>query len=330
VLAKSSESVPLDIWSDFVSQTKLDIYHAPTYKAEAEYVVHEIEKMVGGTTYFSLDSGRVASHEEGTYSFGDFAVLYRLGAQSQPLFEAFQRSGIPYQIVGQTSLYDSKDIQELLAYLWLLYNPESTIHLGKIKKQKEEIKPFLHELQRLLDTQPVSDLIKRIHEFTVSDQTASEDSKRAERVKQLITKASSFEHRLKDFLEATVLQKEIDEYDPRADRVTLMTLHASKGLEFPVVFIIGCEESIIPYQREGKTFDLEEERRLFYVGMTRAREKLILMHARKRFLFGQTSNNQPSRFLNDIENVLKEIQKRTTRKSGKEKKEQPQLPLFDM
>jgi len=330
VIAKSPESVPLEIWSDFVTQTKLNIYHAPTYKAEAEYVVHEIERMVGGTTYFSLDSGRVESHEEAIHSFGDFAVLYRLGAQSQPLFEAFQRSGIPYQIVGQTSLYEYKEIREILSYLWLLYNPESTIHLGKIKKQKGELKPFLHELQRSLDTQPVSVLIERIYEFILNDRSASEDSKKAERVKQLITKASSFEQRLKDFLETTVLQKEIDEYDPRADRVTLMTLHASKGLEFPVVFIVGCEEHIIPYQREGKTFDLEEERRLFYVGMTRSREKLILTHARKRFLFGQTSQNPPSRFLNDIENVLKEIQKRATRKPGKEKKEPPQLKLFDM
>jgi DNA helicase-2/ATP-dependent DNA helicase PcrA len=330
VIAKSPNQASLEIWSDFVSQTKLDIYHASTYKAEAEYVVHEVEKMVGGTTYFSLDSGRVESHEEGSYSFGDFAVLYRLGAQSQPLFEAFQRSGIPYQIVGQTSLYDSKDIQEILAYLWLLYNPESTIHLAKIKKPKGELNPFLDELQRSLERQPVSALIERIYEFTVNEQTTSEDSKRAERVKRLIAKATPFEGRLKDFLEATALQKEIDEYDPRADRVTLMTLHASKGLEFPVVFIVGCEEQIIPYQRERKAFDLEEERRLFYVGMTRAQEKLILTHARKRFLFGQTSQNPPSRFLSDIEEVLKELQKRKTRKAKKEKKESPQLPLFDM
>jgi superfamily I DNA/RNA helicase len=108
-----------------------------------------------------------------------------------------------------------------------------------------------------------------------------------------------------------------------------MTLHASKGLEFPVVFIVGCEETLIPYQREGKACDLEEERRLFYVGMTRAREKLILTHAKTRFLFGQRAKNPPSRFLNDIETALKEVQKRKIRKFSKEKKDEPQLKLFD-
>ncbi len=325
VIVKSSERLPLEIWSEFVSQTKLDIYHAPTHKAEAEYVVHEIEKMVGGTTYFSLDSGRVESHEEGTRSFGDFAVLYRLGAQSQPLYEAFQRSGIPYQIVGQTSLYEHKDTREVLSYLWLLYNPESMLHLEIIKKPLGEIEPFLKELKYSLDTLPVTQLIERIRDFSPNDRS---DPKSAEHIKRLMLKASSFENRLKDFLEATVLQKESDEYDPRADHVILMTLHASKGLEFPVVFIVGCEETLIPYERKGKTFDIEEERRLFYVGMTRAQEKLILTHAKTRFLFGQRSKNPASRFLNDIEDALKELQKRMRRKSVKAKPDQSQLTLF--
>ena len=128
----------------------------------------------------------------------------------------------------------------------------------------------------------------------------------------------------------TVLQKEIDEYDPRADRVVLMTLHASKGLEFPVVFITGCEESLIPYERESKQFDLEEERRLFYVGMTRAKEKLILTNAKTRFLFGKMLENSPSRFLSDIETALKELKKSEPYKKKKEKKEEDteQLGLF--
>ncbi len=80
--------------------------------------------------------------------------------------------------------------------------------------------------------------------------------KSSERIQQLIWRATPFENRLKDFLESTVLQKETDAYDSRANRVTLMTLHAAKGLEFPVVFIVGCEENLIPCQREGKVFDL--------------------------------------------------------------------------
>ena len=125
-----------------------------------------------------------------------------------------------------------------------------------------------------------------------------------------------------------MLQKETDAYDPRADRVTLMTLHASKGLEFPVVFMVGCEENLLPYQMQGKAFDLEEERRLFYVGMTRAQQKLILTHAKTRFLFGHKYENESSRFLSDIEHTLKEIKKLASRKSVKEKQDSAQLKLF--
>jgi DNA helicase-2/ATP-dependent DNA helicase PcrA len=322
VIAQSAERLPLEIWSEFVSQTKLEIYHAPTEKAEAEYVVHEIEKMVGGTSYFSLDSGRVASHEEGTRSFGDFAVLYRLGAQSQPLTEAFERSGIPYQTIGQTSLYAYKEIREILAYLWLLYNPESPLHLTLTRKSFKEIEPLLNELRQILDTQPVTQLIERIQKQT--------EVCTPERLKRLLAKAAPFANQLNDFLEAAMLQKETDEYDPRADRVTLMTLHASKGLEFPVVFMVGCEETLMPYEREGKTSDLEEERRLFYVGMTRAKDKLVLTHTQKRFLFGQTSQNRPSRFLSDIEQALKELKQMERRKAGKEKADKSQLNLFNL
>lgn len=324
VILKSPESAALELWSEVVSKAKLDIYHAPTYKAEAEYVVHEIEKMVGGTTYFSLDSGRVESYAEGTYSFGDFAVLYRLGAQSQPLFEAFQRSGIPYQIVGQTSLYEYKDIQKILACLWALYAPDARFYLQFFARQSGEIELFLNELRQSLNTQPITQLIERIHRVIATDDF---DEKRAERLKRFIATAIPFANNVQQFLEMTVLHKETDDYDPRADRVALMTLHASKGLEFPVVFIVGCEETLIPYQREGKAYDLEEERRLFYVGMTRAQQKLILTHAHKRFLFGQRMQNSPSRFLQDIEQTLTEIQERADRKAGKLLKNNPQLLL---
>ena len=116
-----------------------------------------------------------------------------------------------------------------------------------------------------------------------------------------------FGDHLGDFLETLALQSETDAYDPRADRVTLMSLHASKGLEFPVVFIVGCEEGLLPYGA-GRGLDFEEERRLFYVGLTRAGRKLVLTHARKRVLFGQFMENAPSRFVGDIEAALKEVQ----------------------
>ena len=154
------------------------------------------------------------------------------------------------------------------------------------------------------------------------------DEKSSERLQQLSRRAAPFENRLGDFLESMALQKETDLYDPRADRVTLMTLHAAKGLEFPVVFIVGCEESLLPYQRGDEEPDIEEERRLFYVGMTRAQQRLVLTHAESRYLFGQQMNNLPSRFLDDIEQALKEIKKSPRRKPAKETPDHIQLKLL--
>ena len=106
-----------------------------------------------------------------------------------------------------------------------------------------------------------------------------------------------------------------------------MTLHAAKGLEFPVVFIVGCEEGLLPYARQGEATDIEEERRLFYVGLTRAQRKLVLTYARTRFLYGQRRENPLSRFVKDIEDALKQVQESQRRQTGK-KPERAQLSLF--
>ncbi len=131
---RPSTSGPRDLravqaFADFADQVKLDVYHGPTDRAEAEYVVHQIEQMVGGTSYFSLDSGRAAGDvPEISRSFADFAVLYRLGSQSRLLIEAFDRSGIPYQTVGHAPLHTEPDVRAVLAHLWLLQNPLSRLH----------------------------------------------------------------------------------------------------------------------------------------------------------------------------------------------------------
>lgn len=323
----------LTIWSNFVDQTKLEIYGAPTDKAEAEYVVHQIEQMVGGTSYFSLDSGRATGSETGGRDFGDFAVLYRTSAQSRLLEEAFYRSGIPYQIVGQTPLVEYKEIRLILAYLWLTINPTSTFYQEQVyatarRKDLTRIGYFLPRLRDLLGKQPVQELIKTVSTFLADDLEMAFTEAQQQRVAQLNRRATDFEQRLADFLEAMLLQNELDHYHPQADRVTLMTLHAAKGLEFPVVFVVGCEETMLPYQLAGRASDLEEERRLFYVGMTRAQQKLILLHARRRLLFGQRMQNPPSRFLDDIEATLKELKAMAGRKLAKAEPAIAQLQLF--
>ncbi|MCL4859117.1 MAG: UvrD-helicase domain-containing protein [Caldilineaceae bacterium] len=339
VIDQNADAERLRIWSEFLQQTRLEIYPAPTDKAEAEYVVHEIEQAVGGVSLFSFDSGRVDERSAHGAAFGDFAVLYRTNAQSRALVEAFDRSGIPYQTVGQTPLVDYKEIRELLAYLHVAHNPQDAHHRALVmdaapKQAADQVTAFLRELHDVQGALPVTELIDRVDAFVAGRLREPRSDAASDRVAQLRRRALPYGAQLGDFLDALALLRETDYYDARADRITLMTLHAAKGLEFPVVFIVGCEETLIPYVRPGAdasegSIDVEEERRLFYVGMTRARRRLILTHARVRFLFGQQMQNPPSRFLHNIEETLKEVRELTQRKAAQ--KEQPpmqQLALF--
>jgi DNA helicase-2/ATP-dependent DNA helicase PcrA len=133
---------------------------------------------------------------------------------------------------------------------------------------------------------------------------------RVENVKELLTVCEEFDATaappaLAVFLEQVALVADVDSYAASQDRVTLMTLHNSKGLEFPVVFILGMEEGLFPHERSVDQPDaVEEERRLCYVGFTRARQSLYLVHAQQRHLFGRTQRNLPSRFLAEIPAAL--------------------------
>lgn len=339
VIAHNAGRDALPLLASFAEAVRLDVHPAPTEKAEAETIVHQIEQMVGGTSYFSLDSGRTDGLPPAARGFGDFAVLYRLGAQAAPLVEAFERSGIPYQVVGQASFWASKAARRVLAWLWLLENPRSTLHLTQMladagvtdatagatrivevlatendltaalmwlaaelpARQRSRVEKLAAFWQDLHAAAPVADLLAQVCDFL-----GVETELRA----HMIQRARPFANRRREFLEQALLEREVDSYDPRADRVTLMTLHAAKGLEFPVIFIAGCEEGLLPYARGSETPDIEEERRLFYVGMTRAREKLILSHARRRTLFGRRLENSPSRFVGEIEAALLELRQR--------------------
>ncbi len=367
MIAAGTEAQTKGLVSDILREGKVQIYRAPTDKAEAEYVVHEIEKMVGGTSYFSLDSGRVVEHEPAVSvkSFADFAVLYRLHSQSRLLEEAFSRSGIPFQIIGETPFYAREEIKSAITLLKFFHNPQSDLHLEELlfdknlgigettaqqiiesarekqvslwsaltnaSLQKNAAAKFVEKIKAGRERLP-GKTVAKIIETVVANFFDKENmnEKKREGFERLILQARPFGDRVDEFLQMAALSAANDEYDPRSDRVALMTLHAAKGLEFPVVFIVGCEENLFPYLKTAAPAELEEERRLLYVGMTRAKEKLILVHAGSRFLFGEKMQNAPSRFLNDIENRLKEFaETRLAPKTALAAPEpNPQLSLF--
>jgi DNA helicase-2/ATP-dependent DNA helicase PcrA len=240
---------------------KIEIHASSTERAEAELVVHTIERMLGGSTFFSLDTRRAAGHEAAGFSFADFAVLYRTEAQAEFLIEALERSGMPFQCRSHRRLVEQQC-------------PD-----GKGDR-------------RLLPERPEGCFAPKVP-VTFSDPELA-------------------------------LCTDVDLWDARADRVSLLTLHASKGLEFAVVFIVGCEDGLLPL-RFGPTdaADLAEERRLFFVGMTRAREHLILTHARRRLWRGQVRPCEPSPMLEDIrQELLARHQHQATRRPASPDRQQ--------
>ncbi len=337
VIARNPDRRATALIADFAEQVKVDVYRAPTDRAEAELVVHQVERMVGGTSYFSLDSGRV--DDDGAVehrAFGDFAVLYRLNAQARLLEEAFDRSGIPYQTTGAAAA-EQQPVRAVLSLLWLTLAPGSHVHRARLTlgghgaPGHAEVTDILSAISAAgtHGSAPVADLVGAAA-TAWGERTGREyDAAERERIARVRRAAGAFGTRLRDFLTAMALQSETDRYDERADRVTLMSLHAAKGLEFPVVFIVGCEEGLLPYRPVHRDADPDaaEERRLFYVGMTRARQRLVLTHAERRLLFGRTLENRLSGFVEDIEEALREASRAALRRRP-EPAVDAQLPLF--
>ena len=288
---------------------RLVIRPAASERAEAEQVVHTMEKLLGGTSHFSLDSGRVDNDGGGPLSFDDLAVLYRTDAQSRVLMEALERSGIPYQKRSHERLADRPGVRELLTLL----------------REHEASDEFVHGLldrAALQATEPKD-----------TDREETEATHQAIRSARdlLAPLARRFAHDLPAFLAEVALGAEVDTWDPRAQRVSLLTLHAAKGLEFPVVFIVGCADGLLPlsFDDSDNTEDLNEERRLFFVGLTRAERRLFLSYPKRRTWRGRTVDAAASPFLQDIDKALLEMRsggEKTARKAQEGPRQLSLLP----
>ena len=180
----------------------------------------------------------------------------------------------------------------------------------------------IQAFQQQMQGKSIAEKLLHLRERSGLSSFISESRKRENAFDRAISLATVFGNDIKSFLEITAFETDQDTCDFHAEKVNLMSLHASKGLEFPVVFICGCENGLIPYKGwDSKPVDLDEERRLLYVGMTRAKEELFLSWAKKRTVYGKTLEREISPFVRDIEDRLLTLEK-TKRKIQKVKASQ--------
>ena len=218
----------------------------------------------------------------------------------------------PKRGIGLTSLANVEEIanNEEVSMFNIIKNA-AEYGLNRVYANSVEFIETIEELQRKKDSLKISELVKETLQKTgylasLENEKTTEAENRIENLDEFLTVAMEFEKEMADssleeFLEGITLSSDLDNLEETDETVTLMTLHSAKGLEFPVVFLIGMEEGIFPgYKVLREPSELEEERRLCYVGITRAKEKLFMTCARQRTIFGSTSCNRPSRFLKEI------------------------------
>jgi DNA helicase II / ATP-dependent DNA helicase PcrA len=289
VIARNTSHPVLKLWTENPDGEELTLYESTNEQNEADFIIQEITRL-------------------GPQRLNDIAVLYRTNAQSRVIEEAFLHHALPYILIGGTRFYERKEIKDVVSYLRVLTNPKDMIAYRRIEKLgKGRFEKFL-AYQEKLDaekTYPTIDLLDGVvaatNYLSLYDEKDEEDRARLENIKELRSVAIAFPD-VTQFLENIMLvEREYGDEDQRKNKVTMMTLHAAKGLEFPIVFMIGMEEGLFPHSRAlmDRT-ELEEERRLCYVGMTRAKEKLYLTYARRRLYFGQRTTNPASRFLTEL------------------------------
>ena len=289
VISKNTTHPILKLWTKKEAGAKIKLYAARNGFDEADFVVDEVNHW-----------GK----------FSDIAVLYRTNAQSRVLEEAFLHAGIPYMLVGGVRFYDRKEIKDVVSYIKYLVNPKDSVSRKRIEKiglrRFEKLKE-MGSIEGLTTLDILDAVIQKTDYLALFQKESEENLARLENLKELRSVATEFPN-INDFLENVALV-EAGPRNQTKNAVTLMTLHAAKGLEFPVVFIVGMEEGLFPHSRSlMDTNQLEEERRLAYVGITRAKEVLYLTYASSRLYFGERISNPPSRFIMDIpENLIENI-----------------------
>ena len=304
VIARNTSHPVLKLWTENPDGEEIEIYEAMNEQDEADFILRTVANL-------------------GLKNLRKVAVLYRTNAQSRVIEEALLHHGVPYLLIGGVRFYDRKEIKDILSYLRVIHNEKDMLAYKRIEKLgKGRLQHFLlfretlavplpkeMEGETVADQMNTIDILDGVLRSTkyldLYDEKIEEDRARLENIKELRSVAIAFPN-LTEFLENVALVEQEYHHDPQENNdkknaITLMTLHAAKGLEFPIVFMIGMEEGLFPHSRSlMDKQELEEERRLCYVGMTRAKEKLFITYARRRLFFGQRLTNTVSRFVLEI------------------------------
>lgn len=318
IIEKNQYRVPKNLFTENEDGETITVCEAFDEQSEGSYVATKIDELLEKN-----------NPEE-------IAVLYRANFQSRVLEESFLQKQIPYQVLG-TKFFDRKEIKDVLAYLRAAYNQDNlsdirriinfpTRGLGKVTilklfsgqkeslpiKTQEKINNFyqiLNDILEYADNNIPSEIIKFIIERTgIKDELekgSGDDLEKLENIMELVTLALKYdveENGVEKLLEDASLSSDQDTLLHKGKGVRLMTVHASKGLEFKYVFVTGLEQNLFPHAQNGSRSkeDKEEERRLFYVALTRAERKLFLTYTSLRTIFGMKQVNSPSEFIYDI------------------------------
>ncbi len=352
LIRRNRQSGDTQLVAESTSTALIEWHQASSAQAEAEFIVHRIEEGLGGISSLSRDAGQSGGQAR---SFADFAVLYRLSQMAEPIADALHRKGIPFQLVGATPFYLKPALKAashfLLAsvadaslsdHLQLIADlpgvGEATISLLE-KELPLRCLDFYGAALALVPANAATS-IRKMGETLTTFRKAAEHGfaqplteimptlgidPQGPEAKRLLQLANVFGNNLQAFCEHLRQNAQATIYDERAEAVTLMTMHGAKGLEFPVVFLPGIEEEILPCTIANLHSDVEEERRLLYVAMTRAQESLILSAAASRTIFNRTIGHRASRFIQEIPTTLLSEVERPLAKPGNAGGKQLQL-----
>ncbi len=326
LIMNNETRIKSELISSFKDETPITLHPFENEWDETKFITKEISALIGGTDMIQAHENHFIPTAKEFIKPSDIAVLYRTKNISRPLIDMFSRQNIPHQCISRTPWYQKNEITFLMECLETLITPEKETSLSK--EQKILIEDF-SRTHAGLHNQKTSDALKsfmnhiKIIPHFEKNETFS-GSKKISNLERFLAQSVMFNNKsgtegLHTMINHYAILKQEDSYIPNLETVSLMTLHAAKGLEFKVVFICGIEENILPHQKSVPQ-NIEEERRLFYVGITRAKQKLYLSYAFNR----NQNNSAPSQFLKEIKDSV-EIQAPPEKRKKLDSKDQMAL-----